>query len=199
MEINILEKIDNNDNLNCEHIEQVQDNYEIKISGILSEKITNYNSFVLGKSKKWRIPDNELKVYIIENNLIPHECKICKTKPFWRKKPLELVLDRINNEANDNSLENLRFLCPNCYSQVKKKYSIFERNIKSKMIRCNKCQKRIKYKTFMLGDKRFVESMCKSCLEQDRLESTIKRKNRIDVEVNHYDKSRNNNYLSKEI
>lgn len=36
----------------------------------------------------------------------------------WRDKRLILHLDHINGINNDNRLENLRFLCPNCHSQT---------------------------------------------------------------------------------
>ena len=95
------------------------------IDGVIEEKVQNYNEFVLSKRKAWRIPEKELKVYLIKNELLPHECKICKLKPEWREKPLELVLDRINNEVLDNELENLRFVCPNCLAQAKKEVNYF--------------------------------------------------------------------------
>lgn len=36
----------------------------------------------------------------------------------WRGKRLSLHLDHVNGISNDNRLENLRFLCPNCHSQT---------------------------------------------------------------------------------
>jgi hypothetical protein len=36
----------------------------------------------------------------------------------WRERPLVLHLDHINGINNDNRLENLRLLCPNCHSQT---------------------------------------------------------------------------------
>lgn len=60
---------------------------------------------------------NVLRKYIIQNNLIPYKCAICGTKE-WNGKTLSLELDHINGINNDNRLENLRFLCPNCHSQT---------------------------------------------------------------------------------
>ncbi len=36
----------------------------------------------------------------------------------WRGRALNLQLDHINGVFNDNRLDNLRFLCPNCHSQT---------------------------------------------------------------------------------
>jgi hypothetical protein len=144
---------------------------EFIIDGVIKENIQNYNSFILSKRKQWRVPETDLKVYIIEHKVLPHSCKLCNAKPTWRNKPLELVLDRINNEVLDNNIENLRFLCPNCYSQVKQKTTIFEKNIAAKMVKCDKCGKRIKYKTFSVNKQTNVEHYCKLCLEQERLEA----------------------------
>ena len=36
----------------------------------------------------------------------------------WQGKPLELRLDHINGDHFDNNLTNLRWICPNCDSQL---------------------------------------------------------------------------------
>ena len=43
------------------------------LDGVIEEKVQNYNEFVLSKRKTWRIPEKELKVYLIKNKLLPHE------------------------------------------------------------------------------------------------------------------------------
>jgi len=162
---------------------EINSNKNYTLDGVIGERINNYNEFVLSKRKMWRIPENDLKMYIIKNKLLTHECKVCKLKPEWREKPLELVLDRINNEVLDNDLDNLRFLCPNCYSQVKKKSSIFEKNISAKMVKCQKCGKRIKYKTFSVNKQTAVEHFCKPCLEQERIEMRLNSRKQFPKEI----------------
>ncbi len=58
-----------------------------------------------------------LRRNIIRNNLLPYKCAICGISK-WNNKTLSLELDHINGMNNDNRLENLRFLCPNCHSQT---------------------------------------------------------------------------------
>lgn len=58
-----------------------------------------------------------LRRNIIRNNLLPYKCAICGISK-WNNKILSLELDHINGMNNDNRLENLRFLCPNCHSQT---------------------------------------------------------------------------------
>lgn len=60
---------------------------------------------------------NCLRRFIIKNGLLPYKCAICGAKE-WNGKTLSLELDHINGINNDNRLENLRFLCPNCHSQT---------------------------------------------------------------------------------
>ena len=58
-----------------------------------------------------------LRQYVIKNNLIPYRCAICGCVE-WQGRTLSLELDHINGINNDNRIENLRFLCPNCHSQT---------------------------------------------------------------------------------
>jgi HNH endonuclease len=59
-----------------------------------------------------------IKRRILANKTIPHECALCKIGPSWNGQELSLELDHINQINNDNRIENLRFLCPNCHSQI---------------------------------------------------------------------------------
>jgi Zn finger protein HypA/HybF involved in hydrogenase expression len=59
-----------------------------------------------------------IKNRLLENELIKNECKLCGLPPFWNGKKLVLQLDHENGDSRDNTLENLRLLCPNCHTQT---------------------------------------------------------------------------------
>lgn len=94
---------------------------------------------------------------------IPYQCSICGQPPIWQSKPLTLILDHINGINNDDRLENLRWVCPNCNMQLpttnrpkpkeKKKYYCIDcgAEVSSKNVkRCASCN--AKHSTIALED-----------------------------------------------
>lgn len=59
-----------------------------------------------------------LKLRLIKEGLLRNSCYECGLIPEWNGKELALQLDHINGKSDDNRLENLRLLCPNCHSQT---------------------------------------------------------------------------------
>ena len=59
-----------------------------------------------------------IKKVIRRDNLKKYECEICNIGPIWNGKTMPLILDHINGINNDNRLENLRFVCSNCDTQL---------------------------------------------------------------------------------
>ena len=51
-------------------------------------------------------------------HVAPFRCATCGNEGTWRGEHLTLQLDHANGRYNDNRLENLRWLCPNCHSQT---------------------------------------------------------------------------------
>lgn len=78
---------------------------------------------------RWGHPDDVLKRdpsvsqrrvrnMVLRYCLIPYICACCDSPPSWRGSPLTLTLDHVNGDPIDHRIENLRFVCPNCESQL---------------------------------------------------------------------------------
>lgn len=59
-----------------------------------------------------------IKERILKYKMFEYKCSICCSPPEWLGKPMVLILDHINGVNNDNRIENLRFVCSNCDSQL---------------------------------------------------------------------------------
>lgn len=59
-----------------------------------------------------------LKRRLFLSGTLQNECAICGQGSSWMGRPLAMVLDHVNGVPNDNRIENLRMLCPNCNSQT---------------------------------------------------------------------------------
>lgn len=131
---------------------------------ILKDKLDNYGIsylFLNEKEIKKQIPLEEilvenrsyssslLKKRLLKEGLKEDRCEICGCLNEWNGQPLMLQLDHINGNHNDNRLENLRILCPNCHTQTETFSNKSKKKIKycidcgceitSKSIRCRKC------------------------------------------------------------
>lgn len=57
---------------------------------------------------------NSLKKRLYDENIKERKCELCGQDENWNGKKMSLILDHINGVNNDNRLENLRIVCPNC-------------------------------------------------------------------------------------
>lgn len=103
-----------------------------------------------------------IKCRIIKEKLIDYKCKICNIDS-WNGQKLSLHLDHINGINTDNTLENLRFLCPNCHSLTSTYCGKNKKNKRQRLNFCLLCNNPI-YKT---------STHCRSC------KSKLQHKNKL--------------------
>jgi DNA-binding CsgD family transcriptional regulator len=60
---------------------------------------------------------NHVKLRLLNAGLIANHCARCGIDE-WRGRPLALALHHVNGHRDDNCIENLELLCPNCHSQT---------------------------------------------------------------------------------
>ena len=88
-----------------------------------------------------------LKKRLYNEGLKERKCELCGQDENWQGKHMSLILDHINGINNDNRIENLRIVCPNCDAtlptfsgrNVKTKYNVvLKKEIVIKYCECGK-------------------------------------------------------------
>jgi len=107
------------------HITKQIKKFEIDISHFTG-KVHNLNKTALNR-KSWkevlilRTNGNREKSWKLRRSLIEagikYSCKECGINT-WNDKPITLQVDHLNGNFLDNTIDNLRFLCPNCHTQT---------------------------------------------------------------------------------
>ena len=87
-----------------------------------------------------KAPRKTVKRFLIANKILEYKCSKCGNEGIWQDEKITLQLHHINGVYNDNRIENLTFLCPNCHSQTEnyvgktlKKNSFSEKKIEKKL------------------------------------------------------------------
>lgn len=88
-------------NANISRVQNMHKANKIPIVNILVENSQYFNTNALKK----RLYQEKLKYPI---------CELCGQDENWLGKIMALILDHINGINNDNRIENLRIVCPNC-------------------------------------------------------------------------------------
>ena len=79
----------------------IKNNVKLSLDEILIENSTYRNT-------------RDIKNKLYNDGLKKRECELCGQDEEWNGKKMSLILDHINGVNNDNRLENLRIVCPNC-------------------------------------------------------------------------------------
>jgi hypothetical protein len=97
------------------------DNSHFNAINIRNEKLVAYNkTFRPRKDTSEYLTENSeyyrghLKARLYKEGIKEKKCELCGQGEIWNGKKMSLILDHINGINNDNRLENLRIVCPNC-------------------------------------------------------------------------------------
>jgi hypothetical protein len=105
---------------NYQHLKKYIEKYEIDIShfdqyynhGNRDSKSKIDLTSILKENSKYN--RNNLKKRLYDEQLLKRECCLCGQDENWNGMKISLILDHINGVYDDNRLENLRIVCPNC-------------------------------------------------------------------------------------
>ncbi len=98
--------------------------YEIDTShftgqGHLKGKTHNFNTIPLEKIlvQNYDYNSNKLRKRLISEGIKEHKCECCGLKE-WLGDVIPLELDHIDGNHHNNTLKNLKILCPNCHAKT---------------------------------------------------------------------------------
>ena len=84
-----------------------------RANSIIRKQREQVERFLNGESNT--LSNHSLKKLLLREYFMEDKCLECGNNE-WRGKKLNLELDHIDGDNFNNSLENLRLLCPNCHS-----------------------------------------------------------------------------------
>lgn len=131
-------------------IEHFTRNYEQMVKFKIENK-KNLEEILIENSNYNR---QSLKKRLYDEGILERKCCLCGQDEIWNGLKISLILDHINGVHNDNRIENLRIVCPNCNAGLD---TFAGRNLKVRKYCCD-CGVEI--------DKN--SSMCITCLGKKR-------------------------------
>lgn len=126
---------------------------------------------------------NTLRKYYFRGNYSEYKCAICGLPPEWQGKPLTLTLDHINGDHQDDRIENLRWVCPNCDRQL----PTYSKGLRatSEIKKCPKCGKPIGKKSTLCVDCTNAEKLMTALenrpVSRDELKNLIRTTSFVDI------------------
>lgn len=162
--------------------------YVARLIGIIDRTARSYEKKIEGTQPQFLLSNmtmiksmEEASYYILTRRKMEYKCGNCDMGPVWNGKILRLLLDHINKQNDDYTLENLRFLCPNCCVQLKGRDTIGEFTKKATKNTCMVCNRSRPAKK-MAGGK------CKDCIELESMQRMLNN----DYRYREYTKNNNN-------
>jgi predicted small secreted protein len=124
--------------------------YKINIDHFYKDKYEGINKYSFSKKidislilvEKSRYSTSKLKERLYKEGLKERKCEICGQGEEWMFKKMSLILDHINGINDDNRLENLRIVCPNCNATLETHCRGYKKSNKDNKNYC-KCGKEI--------------------------------------------------------
>ena len=113
-----------------------------------------------------------LRRWYLKGEYTPYKCSICGLFPYWNNKELTLILDHINGINNDDRLENLRWVCPNCNMQLDTTNGKNKKRSEKKKYFCIDCGKEVSSKQ---------AKRCDACERINRKQSNVTREELKDL------------------
>lgn len=101
-----------NNSIDISHFETRSQQYERTKDLILSNKKIPLDKILVSGSTYQNTTNLKHKLY--DEGLKQPICEECGQDENWRGKHISMILDHINGVHDDNRLENLRIVCPNC-------------------------------------------------------------------------------------
>lgn len=98
---------------------------------------TSINEYL---SNRVKITSGKLRIKLLAEGLKENKCEICGITK-WHGKPIVCQLHHIDGNNQNNNLENLQILCPNCHSQTENYCGIA--NVNKTKYYCKDCGKEI--------------------------------------------------------
>lgn len=129
---NYLHRLINRYNISTLHFEDQR-------KGIRRSKLT-LDDFLV-KDRHISINGNKMKAKLYKAGLKQPICEKCGQNEWWNGEKISLILDHINGDRDNNLLENLRIVCPNCNATLPT-HGGKNRSTKSNTINKEKVKKR---------------------------------------------------------
>ena len=137
--------------------------------GHMKGKSNNFRTIPLNELlvKNYEYSSNKLRKRLISEGIKEHKCECCGLKE-WLNEPIPLELDHVDGDHYNNTIENLKILCPNCHAKTPTYRGKNKRNKNSETIKTKKERIRTKkiYNCSSCGVKlktKCKTGLCNSC------------------------------------